>query len=123
MELRRILSKERLSDFIKSVKKLQPRINHSSLLVIATLSLMLFIAFAIRIFPLYWEIQIGKIHLSEFDPYFQFRFANHVVENGFISWVHPEPGWIDMQRWYPQGYHTANNKKPALPLTAAAHKE
>ncbi|MGD8545562.1 MAG: STT3 domain-containing protein [Candidatus Bathyarchaeota archaeon] len=120
MKLKNLLIKDHFLDAIKSIKRLQPRVDHSSLLVIAALSLILFIAFSIRIFPLYWEIQIGTVHLSEFDPYFQFRFANHVVENGFISWAYPEPGWVDLQRWYPQGYRAAViSKKPALPLTAA----
>lgn len=120
MKLKNLLSRERFFEAIKSIRKLQPRTNHGSLLIISALSLILFSAFAIRIFPLRWEIQTGTLHLSEFDPYFQYRFADYVVENGFISWAYPQPGWIDLQRWYPDGYHTANNKKPALPLTAAA---
>ncbi|MFW6110441.1 MAG: STT3 domain-containing protein [Thermoproteota archaeon] len=65
-----------------------------------------------------WEIPTGSLHLSEFDPYFQFRFANHMVENGLFSWVSPEP-WIDTQRWYPDGQNMARVSKPLLPFTAA----
>lgn len=119
MNLRDLLSRESIVGFFRKIRKLQPRINHGNLLAISALSLILLIAFTMRIFPLYWEIQTGSLHLSEFDPYFQYRFTEHVVENGFTSWRYPEPGWIDLQRWYPGGYHMARNKKPILPLTAA----
>jgi dolichyl-diphosphooligosaccharide--protein glycosyltransferase len=66
-----------------------------------------------------WEIQAGgSMHLSEFDPYFQFRFTEYIVKNGFISWNWPTQ-WVDTYRWYPNGINVAGTGFPGLPFTAA----
>jgi dolichyl-diphosphooligosaccharide--protein glycosyltransferase len=89
----------------------------------SALLLILFVAFTIRMFPVKWEIQAGSMHLSEFDPYFQYRFTEYVIKNGFISWALPPPdGWNDMQRWYPGGIR-ATTGFPGLPFTAAIFYE
>lgn len=119
MEFKDLLSKRRVVDGLRSLKKLFPKIDHSSLLTISALSLILFIAFAIRLFPARWEIQIGAMHLSEFDPYFQYRFTDYIVKNGFISWAWPTQ-WVDPYRWYPGGFNVARNGFPGLPFTAAS---
>ncbi len=117
MKFKGLLSKEHIANGLRSFKKLRPKIDHSSLLTISALTLVLFIAFAIRIFPLRWEIQTGAMHLSEFDPYYQFSLANYMVENGFISPYWPTQ-WVDKQRWYPGGINMGMSY-PALPMTAA----
>lgn len=117
MKFKDLLSKEHIADGLRSLTKLRPKIDHTSLLTISALTLILFIAFTIRIFPLRWEIQTGSIHLSEFDPYHQYSFTKYIVENGFISWAYPTP-WVNMQRWYPAGYPMFRSY-PALPMTAA----
>ncbi|MEM1563327.1 MAG: STT3 domain-containing protein, partial [Candidatus Bathyarchaeia archaeon] len=117
--------KERIINGIKSLGKLRPKINHTSIMTIATLTLILFIAFAIRLFPMRWEIDpaTGKSNLllSEFDPYFQYRFTEKIVKDGFISWAieNGGKGWIDRQRWYPDGINVAKAGFPGLPMTAA----
>ncbi|NWG11667.1 hypothetical protein HXY33_08010 [Candidatus Bathyarchaeota archaeon] len=113
-----VLSKERVVNGLKSLGKLRLTVNHASLLTFSTLLLILFIAFVIRVLPIKWEIQAGSIHLSEFDPYFQFRFTEYIVKHGFISWNWPQP-WIDYQRWYPWGISIAMQGFPALPFTTA----
>ena len=117
MKLKDLLSKEHIADGLRSFKKLRPKTDHSSLLTISALTLILFIAFAIRIFPLRWEIQTGAMHLSEFDPYHQYSLTKYMVENGFLSWAWPTP-WVDKQRWYPEGFPMARSY-PALPMTGA----
>jgi len=118
MRIREILSKEHIVNGLKSLGKLRIKISHGSVMTFSALLLILFVAFIIRIFPIKWEIQTGSIHLSEFDPYFQYRFTEYVVKNGFISWVWPPPGWIDTQRWYPGGISSTTGY-PGLPFTAA----
>jgi dolichyl-diphosphooligosaccharide--protein glycosyltransferase len=120
--IRNVLSKERLVNSLKTLGKLRIKVSHGSILTFSTLMLILFIAFTIRLFPLRWEIdpEVGslQLHLSEFDPYFQYRFTEYVVKNGFISWAWPTQ-WVDTQRWYPGGYNVARAGLPGLPLAAA----
>ena len=108
MKRRELLGK--FWDVLKSLKSLRVRVSHSSLMTFSSLFIILFIAFMVRLLPIRWGLE-----LSEFDPYFQFHFAEHVVENGFFSpWV----DWVDYQRWYPYG-HKSGVAFPGLPLTAA----
>ena len=122
MRIRNVLSKERLVNSLKSLGKLRIKVSHGSILTFSTLVLILFIAFTIRLFPLRWEIdpEVGSVHLhlSEFDPYFQYRFTEYMVKNGFISWAWPTQ-WVDTQRWYPGGYNVARAGLPGLPLATA----
>ena len=63
---------------VKSLKKLgifRAKLDHDSIITLSALTIILLIAFTIRIFPLRWEIQTGSVHLSEFDPYFHYRFV------------------------------------------------
>ncbi|MBC7130564.1 hypothetical protein H5T51_05015, partial [Candidatus Bathyarchaeota archaeon] len=107
---------------LKKLVGYRPKISHASLISLSALIIILFIAFSIRLFPLKWEIDpsTGKTNLllSEFDPYFQYRFTEYMVKNGFISWAWPNQ-WIDYQRWYPYGINVAKTAYPGLPLTAA----
>ncbi|MEM3627022.1 MAG: STT3 domain-containing protein [Candidatus Bathyarchaeia archaeon] len=118
MKLREVLSKKNVINGLKSLGKLRIRMSHGSIITFSALLLILFLAFTVRTFPLRWEIPTGSIHLTEFDPYFQYRFAEYMVKNGFISWAWPEQ-WIDTQRWYPQGINVAKSGFPGLPMTAA----
>jgi dolichyl-diphosphooligosaccharide--protein glycosyltransferase len=117
MKFPKALSKERVSDRLKSLGKLRIKISHSSIMTFSAILLILFIAFTLRIFPLRWEIQTGAVHLSEFDPYYQYSLANYMVKNGLISPYWPTQ-WIDKQRWYPDGINMAMSY-PSLPMTAA----
>ncbi|MCS7096609.1 MAG: STT3 domain-containing protein [Nitrososphaerota archaeon] len=114
--------KERVFNAIKGFGKIRPEMSRSAAITFTALTIILFIAFAIRLFPIRWEIDpsTGKSNLllSEFDPYFQYRFTEYIVKNGFLSWVWPNQ-WIDYQRWYPSGMNVAKAAFPGLPLTAA----
>lgn len=118
MRGRDFLSKERFISGLKSLGRLRVKTSHSSVITMSALVLILFIAFTVRLLPIRWEIQTGSMHLSEFDPYFQYRFTEYILKNGFISWVWPEQWW-DTQRWYPHGMNVATAGFPGLPLTAA----
>jgi dolichyl-diphosphooligosaccharide--protein glycosyltransferase len=118
MNIKEILSKEHIVNSLKSLRKLRIRLSHGPIITFSALLLILFVAFTIRILPIKWEIQAGGniLHLSEFDPYFQYHFTQYLVThgNGFISWT----SWNDMQRWYPHGINGAV-AYPGLPFTAA----
>jgi dolichyl-diphosphooligosaccharide--protein glycosyltransferase len=118
MGIKDLLSKEHVVDGIKSLGKLRIKVSHGSIITFSALMLILFIAFVVRIFPMRWEIQTGSMHLSEFDPYFQYRFTEYIVKNGFISWAWPTQ-WVDTYRWYPDGINVARTGYPGLPFTAA----
>ncbi len=121
MQLRKKFTKENLVNTIKKLKKLSAlrfTVSYETALTSIILILIFFIAFTVRMLPLKWEIQTGGLHLSEFDPYFQYRFTEYIVKHGYISWAWPEP-WIDTQRWYPQGINVAKAGFPGLPFTAA----
>jgi len=117
MKLSNVLSKERLANGLKSLGKLRVKVDHSSMITISALFLILFIAFAIRMLPLRWEIASGALHLSEFDPYYQYSLTNYMVKNGLLSPYWPTQ-WVDHQRWYPDGINMGQSLV-SLPMTAA----
>jgi dolichyl-diphosphooligosaccharide--protein glycosyltransferase len=117
MKLSDALSKEHVVNGLKSIQKLRVKASHSSILTFSALVLILFIAFTIRVLPMRWEIGTGTLHLSEFDPYYQFSLTNHMVRNGLISPYWPT-SWVDTQRWYPGGINMGSSLS-SLPLTTA----
>ena len=123
MDVRGIFTREHAINGLKSVGKLRIRITHDSLVTISALAIILFVAFAIRLFPLRWELTTNTVHITEFDGYFQYRFTQYLVKNGFISWAWPLPGWVDTQRWSLPGgrggINIAGAGYPGLPMTAA----
>ena len=118
MNIKEILSKEHIVKGLKSLGKLRIKLSHGSIITYSALLIILFVAFTIRILPMKWEIQAGGniLHLSEFDPYFQYHFTQYLVThgNGYISWT----SWNDTQRWYPYGIK-GTTAYPGLPFTAA----
>ncbi|HVP26955.1 MAG TPA: STT3 domain-containing protein [Candidatus Bathyarchaeia archaeon] len=118
MDIRSVFTKERIVNGFKSLGKLRIKVSHDSLVTLAALSLILFISFGIRLFPLRWEVQTTTVHITEFDGYFQYHFAQYMVNNGFVSWAYPNP-WNDTQRWYPEGINVAAAGSPGLPMTGA----
>jgi asparagine N-glycosylation enzyme membrane subunit Stt3 len=123
MDVRGIFTRENAINGLKSVGKLRIRITHDSLVTFSALAIILFVAFAIRLFPLRWELTTNTVHITEFDGYFQYRFTQYIVKNGFISWAWPLPGWVDTQRWSLPGgrggINVAGAGYPGLPMTAA----
>jgi len=117
MKLPKSLSKEGIVNGLKSLGKLRIKVSHSSILTFSAVLLILFIAFVIRVLPLRWEIQTNAIHLSEFDPYYQYSLTNYMVKNGLLSPYWPNQ-WVDTQRWYPGGINMGDSLS-SLPITAA----
>jgi len=110
--------RESIVNALKSLGKLRIKVSHGSIMTLSALLLILLVAFTVRIFPLRWEIQTGALHLSEFDPYYQFSLTSYMVKNGLLSPYWPTQ-WVDTQRWYPGGINMGMSY-PALPMTAAS---
>jgi len=110
VKFRKLFSGERVVDGLKRVEALRLRVSHSSLMHISLLLLILFIALMVRLLPVRWGF-----HLSEFDPYSQYRLTKYMVENGFFAWA----SWHDYMSWYPYGRVMGTTSYPGLPATAA----
>jgi dolichyl-diphosphooligosaccharide--protein glycosyltransferase len=53
--------------------------------------------------------------LNEFDPFFNFRATEYIIENGYAEYF----DWHDDKSWYPEGRNMSNSQT-MLHLTAAA---
>ena len=104
-------SRENLVNALKGLRILHFRISHSSLLTVSILSIALFIAFMVRLLPLRWGY-----YLSEFDPYFHYRSAEYLVENGYAAW----DSWVDYMRWHPFGNQISRVSYRGLAFTTAS---
>ena len=110
-KFRKLFRRKTLVNVLKSLGVLRLRVSHSSLMIASLLFIVLVLAFVIRLLPMRWGT-----YLSEFDPYFQYRVTEHMVENGFFAWA----SWHDSMRWYPYGHEVSITALPGLPFTAAS---
>ena len=79
------------------------------LLIIGILSLSFTTSFLIRS-----QAADYGFELHEFDPFFNFRATEFIVENGYIEYF----DWHDNKSWYPEGRNVSNSQT-MLHLTAA----
>ncbi len=86
------------------------RINRLQAIEIAAVAIVAVVAVLIRMLPL----QYGA-YLTAFDPLFQFRATEYVVENGYAAWW----TWHDTLSWYPMGRDIPTTAYPGIPFTAA----
>jgi dolichyl-diphosphooligosaccharide--protein glycosyltransferase len=86
------------------------RISRLQAIEIAVIAILGVVAALIRILPL----QYGA-YLTAFDPLFQYRATEYVVENGYAAWW----TWHDDLSWYPMGRNIAASAYPGIPFTAA----
>jgi len=110
-KIRELFSRENMVAALRELGSLRIKISHALLLELSILVLILTVAFTIRLLPLRWGY-----YLSEFDPYFQFRIADHIVKNGVLSYA----AWTnDPMSWWPWGRDIPHTSFPSLGLTAA----
>jgi len=110
-KIRELFSRENLGSAFRKLGSLRIEVSHASLLELTIMVLILTLAFTIRLLPLRWGY-----YLSEFDPYFQFRITDHIVQNGVLSYT----TWTnDPLSWWPWGRDVPHTSFPALGLTAA----
>ena len=84
------------------------RLNH--LLIIGVLALSFSISFLIRS----QNADFG-FELNEFDPFFNFRATEFIVENGYSEYFE----WHDDLSWYPEGRNVSVTSQVMLHITAA----
>ena len=91
-----------------SIGQFDLKLNH--LLIIGILALSFSISFLVRSQPAEWGWE-----LNEFDPYFNYRATEYIVNNGFDAYFQ----WHDELSWYPLGRNVSETSQVALHLTAA----
>ena len=84
------------------------KLNH--LLIIGILVLSFTISFLLRAQPADFGFE-----LNEFDPFFNYRATQYIVDNGIPAYYE----WHDDLSWYPLGRDVSNNSQIALHVTAA----
>ena len=84
------------------------------LLIIGVLALSFSMAFLIRVQPVQYADQFG-LHLNEFDPFFNFRATEYLVNNGVEAYYN----WHDELSWYPHGRDVSATSQVITHLTAA----
>jgi len=80
------------------------------LAVIAILLLSFSMSYSIKSQPLDYGNE-----LHEFDPFFNFRATQYMVENGFSEYLN----WHDEKSWYPTGRDVSATSQTMLHITAA----
>ena len=75
---------------------------------------VLILAFSASMFIRSQPAQYGN-HLNEFDPFFNFRATEYIVENGFSEYFQ----WHDDKSWYPYGRDVSASSQVMLHATAA----
>ena len=85
-------------------------IEKNHIFIVAILSLSFTISFLIRILPAQygWE-------LHEFDPFFNFRATEFLINNGVEKYFE----WNDSLSWYPYGRDVSSNSQIILHLTTS----
>lgn len=84
------------------------KLNH--LLIIGILSLSFTVSFLLRAQPADFGFE-----LNEFDPFFNYRATQYIVDNGILAYYE----WHDDLSWYPHGRDVARSAQIALHVTAA----
>ncbi len=91
-----------------SVGNFDFKLNH--LLVIGILVLAFTVSFLLRVQP-----ANDGFELNEFDPFFNYRATQYVVDNGISEYF----DWNDDLSWYPKGRNVSATSQVMLHLTAA----
>ena len=80
------------------------------LLIISVLVLVFSLSFIIRLQPLEYGFE-----LNEFDPFFNYRATDFIVENGLPAYLE----WHDDLSWHPYGRDVSSTSQVMLHTTAA----
>lgn len=91
-----------------SIGNFDLKLNH--LLIIGILSLSFTVSFLLRVQPADFGFE-----LNEFDPFFNYRATQYIVDNGIPAYFE----WNDDLSWYPHGRDVSSNSQIILHLTAA----
>ena len=94
----------------KLIKVEKPSYHLRSLLIIGMLVLSFSLSFVIRVQPLEYGFE-----LAEFDPFFNYRATQFMVENGLPAYLE----WHDDLSWHPYGRDVSATSQVMLHTTAA----
>jgi dolichyl-diphosphooligosaccharide--protein glycosyltransferase len=97
-----------LASSVLTIKKFEFRLQH--LLIIGILVLSFTTSFLIRSQPADYGFE-----LNEFDPFFNFRATEFLVEHGLSEYF----DWHDSLSWYPEGRNVSSTSQVMLHITAA----
>lgn len=100
----------RLGDLLGGITSFRPSLSRSTALEISILGMVLVLAVIFRIIKVRW----GP-YMDAFDPLFQYRVTEYVVENGYSAWFN----WHDTLSWYPWGRNVARSSFPGVPFSGA----
>jgi len=100
-----------LSSVLQATYGKRPRIDVGDFLNFALLMTALSLALTVRLL----NFRYG-FFLSEFDPYWHYRSAKYIAENGVVSFLF----WRDTMSWVPGGRPVAVSTPIGLPLFAAS---
>lgn len=103
-------SKSKIVDSLMRARSLRPRMTSKTLLEVAMLAMIVILAILFRVYRVRW----GP-YMDAYDPSFQLRVTEYVVENGYKAWF----TWHDALSWYPMGRDISLNSYPGVPFTAA----
>jgi len=92
-----------------TIGKFDFRLHH--LLIIGILILSFSVSFLVRSQSLHYGFE-----LNEFDPFFNFRATQYLVEHGLAEYF----AWHDDMTWYPNGRDISATSQVILHITAAA---
>ena len=100
------------SSILISIGTCNIRLNH--LLIVGILILSFSMSFLVRSIPSNygWE-------LNEFDPFYNYRATQYMIENGYDSYLK----WNDELSWYPIGRDVSANSQVSLHLITAISYE
>jgi len=91
-----------------SIGNFDLKLNH--LLIIGILSLSFTISFLLRAQPAEYGFE-----LNEFDPFFNYRATQYIVDNGITEYFE----WNDGLSWYPHGRDVSATSQVTLHMTGA----
>ena len=91
-----------------SIGSFDLKLNH--LLIIGVLALSFSVSFLLRAQPAGFGFELG-----EFDPFFNYRATQYIVDNGIDAYFE----WDDDLSWYPTGRNISANAQVVLHLSAA----
>ena len=96
---------------LEFIQKGNSSFNYSQLLILSIIILSFTISFLLRILPsdFAWE-------LHEFDPFFNFRATEFLVNNGLEKYFE----WNDELSWYPYGRDVSSNSQVMLHIISAS---
>ena len=96
-----------LSSKLVTIGKFDLKLNH--LLVIGVLALSFSISFLLRAQPAEYGFE-----LNEFDPFFNYRATEYIVNHGISEYLE----WNDDLSWYPNGRNVSLTSQVMLHITA-----